>query len=304
LWFNKKGDKDPDLKVEVEITKGYEAFKWKLSNDTKYSTENFNPVFQDSGADTELFNYIYGFENLFIKSGFIDLNNEVFSTLINTFIVIRIVGPNENATAAAPAAKKGAPTPAAAPAFETVVEIKIPFYSLGFTTTGGIIEVDVPFSEYSQFSFPVPVCAPHVDMNQSQFTFKIIADTCVGEFLLGSRILSWASASFTNFPHTWTLHAPDAVDPKAKVPPTAAELRTKYLENISKHIQNQSKIASYTLSIGGTNGTEGDSTINQLHQLFPEVSLANGTIQFNEEAAKEIPVEDDIRIRTDLWKSK
>jgi hypothetical protein len=263
-------------------------------------------MLQESG-DSNTFNYVFGFDGLFVKSAFIELNNEVFNALVNTFLTVKIFSNNDTAAAsAAPIADKGkkGAAPVSEVKVEPIIEIRIPFYLFAFAT-GGILDVNVPFSQFGDLSLPLPICAASVDLQQSQFNLKIIADTCIGEYLLGSRVVSWSGAIFQGFPASWTLHAPDVVDPKAKVPPTAAELRSKYFENISKNLQNQGKLAAYTATVGGTGNIteeESDTTVAQLQQLFPAVSLSNGKIEFDEHKGKEIPVEEDIRNRTDLWK--
>jgi hypothetical protein len=326
LFLNKKEEKELNLKVEIEITKGYEAFRWKTSNESKFASDTFQPMFRenDSSAssdnnDAASFNYLFNHENLFIKSHYIELNSEVMNGLMNSNLLFRIVNADAVPVAAGGDAgkkddKKGGKGGPAAVApvttVEALVEISIPFYALTLVK-GGVLEINNQTS-FSQFTsvFPFfpssPTCSSTVNSDQSNWNIKLIMDSCMGEYLLGSRILQWKSASFSNFPSSWTLHAPDVADPKAKVQPTAQDLRTKYLENIVKNVANQGKIASYSVTVGGGNGNEeeGDNIVAQLSQLFPIMSLTNGKIEFNETQATEISIDEDIRNRIDLWKGK
>lgn len=100
------------------------------------------------------------------------------------------------------------------------------------------------------------------------------------------------------------------------MPPTAAELRGKYLENISRMVDSQSKYVSYKLSIGKdaalsdnnnespppTDGADenGDSKSSS-QSLLPMLALEGGKIEFNSTVAADVPTEEDIRARGDLW---
>jgi hypothetical protein len=321
LFLNKKEEKELNLKVEIEITKGYEAFRWKTSNESKFSSENFQPMFRendssDGNDDASSFNYLFNHENLFIKSHYIELNSEVMNGLMNSNLLFRIVNADAVAAAGGDAAKKddkkggkGGPAAVAPPTtVESLVEISIPFYALTLVK-GGVLEINnqTAFSQLAS-AFPffpsAPTSFPSVNSDQSNWNIKVIMDSCMGEYLLGSRIIQWKSASFSNFPSSWTLHAPDVADPKAKVQPSVQDLRTKYLENIVKNVANQGKIASYTVTVGGGNGgeEEADNIVAQLSQLFPIMSLTNGKIEFDETQAAEVSMDEDIRNRVDLWK--
>lgn len=86
-------------------------------------------------------------------------------------------------------------------------------------------------------------------------------DNGLTEYVLGCRILRWEWLELTLHheispttiilinsnpyfyrgslrnadPTVWGLKSPDAVDPKAKIQPTAADLRAKYIENMKRY---------------------------------------------------------------------
>lgn len=319
LGLHKPSDKDLNLRVELEITNGFEVFLWTPSNEKKFASEKFQPLLQEKDNSTDEGNtsasYLYGFNSLFLRSKFIDLNNEVMSGLVNASLVVKVLQVNGDASAAAaPPAKGGkgaAPAPVAA-AEEPLIQYTIPFATL-LRTKGSNLSFTQPVGEYQTPDVVVNTIHESVDANQSTFGIRFFADNNLAEYVLGCRVMWWEQAMLASPPHPWSLHAPDVIDPKAKVPPTAAELRTKYLENIVKNVAGQDGIASYSLVAGGASSTEDNTNVDvdqedegansakQIQQLFPSLTFSNGKIAFNQELATEVPVEEDIRIRGDLW---
>lgn len=248
--------------------------------------------------------YLYGFGGLYLRSNFIELNAEVLNALANTIISVKLVMLAEPQAAAPPAkGGKGAPPPPVAPAEETLVEQQIPLHSI-FTSGSGQMNFSGFLSEYSTVT-------AHALVNQeaSVLSFTASIDNDLSGFVLGSRILSWQSAVLNGPPHTWALHYADVLDPKAKVQPTAADLRAKYIDNIDKLIDSQGKVASYKLSVGGTDENassmgeeETTGLMDYMKKVFPLLELSNGRIFWEKEAALAVPVEEDIRQRGDLWR--
>lgn len=310
--------KDLVLRLDAEFVNGYNVFKWTSNGDVKYSSSKFTPVLQSSdNAGTEenqTFNYINGFDNLVLKSNFVDLSSEVISGLANASLKIAVVQINEVAETAPPAkAAKGAPPPVAAPSEEALLSLTIPFSSL-IQTSSGVIQVVGSHAD--------SVYHANVDGDQSYLNFTLSADNNMAEYVMGSTLLNWSGARLVNAPASWGLHFADVIDPKAKVPPTADELRKKYLEGISKLMDTQEKVATFQLSIGGEgvlpvppaaaieDGTgSGESEVNTadrslVQQMIVKQTLENGVLSFDKEAAAAVPASEDIRSMSELWSSK
>ena len=124
---------------------------------------------------------------------------------------------------------------------------------------------------------------------------SIVCDNDLAEYCLGCRVLQWdwgtlACPSAAN----WGIKYADVLDPKAKVQPTAADLRAKYLENMNKLVAHQEKVANFLLNIGSKESDGGGEVLSMLQ-------LSNGKIVFNQQIASEVPLDEDIRSRSDLW---
>ena len=91
------------------------------------------------------------------------------------------------------------------------------------------------------------------------------------------------------------IHSPDVADPKAKVQPSEAEYRKRYLENIGKMIANQSKYATYNGEIKPSSGSE--QAQGQGLEL-PAIVLGPGILAFDQEAASLVPPEHNLRLVT------
>ena len=125
------------------------------------------------------------------------------------------------------------------------------------------------------------------------------AENGLTEYSLGSRILRWDWGVLSNPEVAMTLKYADAVDPKAKIQPTAADLRAKYIENIKRLVAHQDKVAKFELLAGGKQ--EGEDRDAETNGTISELKLSNGLIEFNDELAHTVPISEDIRSRTDLW---
>jgi hypothetical protein len=114
------------------------------------------------------------------------------------------------------------------------------------------------------------------------------------------------------------LHAIDVIDPKAKVPPTEVELRSRYLDNIAKLVNDQANLCTFELSIGAAKNEVVEPRVDEdpespdvessaaarIKSLFPFNALSQGRIAFDAEAAASVPTNEDIRAREDLWSCK
>lgn len=311
-----------NVRLDLAIVDGYNVFQWVSTGDEKFSTSPFSPILQSEpdGEDTA-FTYINGFNNHFLRSTFIDLNDEVMNGLSNASLVINIVSLNE-AAPAAPAAKpaKGAPPVEVKPAEESLFKFKIPLHAL-LTAKNCTLGLYQPLSELMQqapFNAAGAVeLHPNVVDSQTALSIKISADNDFAEYVLGSKILQWEGAQLNAPPAAWGLHAIDFIDPKAKVPATEADLRAKYLENITKLVNDQANTVTFDLSIGlgkdqpvesaAKDPDAADavsSTTARIQAMFPYNALTKGRIAFNTELAATIPANEDIRARGDLWSCK
>jgi len=141
----------------------------------------------------------------------------------------------------------------------------------------------------------IKVMNPLIVPSSSSFSINIVCDNDLAEYCLGCKLLQWDWGTLTcPSAVNWGIKYADVLDPKAKVQPTAADLRTRYIENINKLVANQEKVANFSLTIGAKEESEDGEVLAMLQ-------LSNGKIVFNQQLASEVPLEEDIRSRSDLW---
>ena len=148
ISLNQKPSKDLSLRVDVELLNALNVFKWAVSDKPSFSTQVSKPVLQHSENETE-FQYLLGFDDLSIKSGLVDLNDEVLSGIANVQLKIKVISINHEA-GEVPAGKphKGAPAAPAAPAEETYVEIFVSLHTL-FLEKSGVVSISQSFEDLS-----------------------------------------------------------------------------------------------------------------------------------------------------------
>jgi len=323
LSLNTQSEKEPNLRIDLSITDGFSVFQWVSSGDENFSTAPFTPLLQvneDAGEEPQTeFNYINGFNNTFIRTTYIDLNDDVMNGLANAFLVIKLVSVDDSA-GDAPPPKKGAPAEIT-PKEEVLIQLTIPFHAL-LTSQNASMNLLEPLNELltkTPFCDTDPIVHPSVITEKTSLVLKLAGDNDLAEYVLGSKVLMWSGAQFDAPPAAWTLQSPDVADPKAKVPPTAEEFRAKYLENVPKLVEDQGTLCSFEISVGGTKGAapaeeagpeaaaegaEAEAAVPEpplIHSMIPTLSLAAGKISFNETVAGEVTMEEDIRAREDLW---
>jgi hypothetical protein len=311
VCFNKDFEKQPKLKTTVELQNGLDVFRFLKNNLTTYSGDEFVPHKQLNDSTGKPF-YLHNFEMLFLRSNYVELEKEVLRTLVNVVVSIKILMLNEVTVAAPAKGAKGAPAAPPTPSEELLIEYRIPFRQI-LTAAGGILDITESLAHVS-----VPfIVHEYIEKENSIFALKFLLDDDLASFVLGARILYYEQGILQSPPHTWALHAPDVIDPKAKIQPTALDLRNKYLENISKCIDSQGKIAQYKLLIG-VSKEDSNSTVNKIEETrdlemslidymktkFPVIELSNGMIHFHREAALEVPIEENIRETPHLWSGK
>ncbi len=306
--MTKAPPKDLVIRLDTEVINGFDVFKWVSNGDTKFSTSTLRPVLQSSEAtenvdETESI-YITGFNDLQLRTTFIDLNNEVMNGLSNSFLKLRIVSINENPEPVVPVkAAKGAPPVVAAPAEEVLIEFSIPMFTV-LQQNSCEFNISEALSDASSASF-LSVVHMNVVGSSSALSFSVTADNCLAEYVLAAKFLRWESASLRAPPVSWSLHAADVIDPKAKVPATAADLRAKYLENIARLVDTQDKVAAFGLNVGGELSPEAMDNLSEsasvLQQMLPCLQLPSGAIAWDKAAAAAVDPSEDIRSRADLW---
>jgi len=302
------GDEQGDLPVrlDLELVNHMDVFKWSSSSDSKASAGVFKASRQpgsDAAAPADVGEgeaeaaaappvvFTLGFPAMQLRTTYIDLNVDVMSALANAMLSIKVVIIG---------------------ATEEVVELCLPLFAV-LTAPGASISARSAFSEIStplSLSVTLPSDSSIVGA-ESWLTWRLLCDNDMTEFCVGSCVLQCEKSSLVAPPASWGLHYADVIDPKAKVPPTAEQLRAAWLEAIPKMVDAQSKYATYRLSIGGTapavavsEGDEGESAAAEggaSTPLLPVLSVPSGKLSFDAEAAAAVPPEVDIRTLPHLW---
>jgi tetratricopeptide (TPR) repeat protein len=288
------------LRVDVEILNGIESLTWNSSGSNKYSSANIDAFKLEENVDAndELVYYRLGFDNQFIRSSYIDLTGEILTSIGGASVSVKIVyinksaqEANEAASKAPPAKGKGAPTEVVQiPSEEVYVEFIMPLANL-FQIKGCVYENN-GFQLEEKSPIKCIISNDNIVDTSSSFSFIMQSDNDLAEYVMGGLFLNWSSSSLklSASHHQWGLHAPDVVDAKAKIQPTVAELREKYLENIKNLITTQNRVCNYSLLVSGADD-----------KLLSTLNLSNGLIAYNFEEADTVPEEEDIRERGDLW---
>jgi hypothetical protein len=138
------------LRIDLSIVGGFDVFQWVSSGDANFSTTVFSPLLQEDEAPAEVegeeaeapavFNYINGFNNVFIRSTFIDLNDEVMNGLANATLQVSVMSISEGGEVAKPI--KGQPPVDVKPAEEAL-----------------LLLCSRPPTARSAFSSPPPICS-------------------------------------------------------------------------------------------------------------------------------------------------
>lgn len=258
--------------------------------------------------------YTLGFNKNTARAAYIDLKNDSISTLASATLHIKIINIDDNPPPAAPAAsipsKKGAPTPVAPtePAEDILFVIDLPISNL-LKSKGSQFQTSKTFKEIVKSDIiTLNVKNKFIIDDQSLFSWKVSADNDLAEYAMGCSIMQFTDATFDNLPLSWSLHYNDVIDPKAKIPPTATDLRNRYLENIHKLVETQDKVCKYFIENGGDSSApppsvNADGEVEETDGIqFPQFSFGGGEIQFNSALAATVPIDENIRTRSDLWK--
>jgi hypothetical protein len=296
---------DIQVRTDVEIVGAGDTFKWDNSDSPKASTEKlkaYKELEDDSVAVANEKSFLLGFNQFYRRSAYLNLESDVLNALSNASLVIRVTRVDDSPPpAAAPSTKKGAAPPPSQPAEESIFELWIPFSSL-LTKKGSLFEFDGALDD-SQVLGSMGVQLRSVKSNvmlpRSRIAWKLFADNDLAEYVIGSSIVRWQGAKLVAPPVAWSLHYNDVIDPKAKVKPTNADLRAKYLENIAKLIETQDKVCSYSVTIASSTSTSEDG--EEQPPLLPTLTLSGGRIQFDAVAGGAVSVDEEIRNIPSLW---
>lgn len=308
-------------RLDLTIDNGFGVFQWVSTGSEKYSTDNFKPLLRSDDdivpdGDQPII-YLNGFNDLYLRTTYIDLNSEVMNGLANAILVVKVMIINEKPPEVAPVkGAKNAPPVEAVPVEELLVQLSLPLSSV-IAARNSRLSIFENLSElFTVYPFNLSgnTCSDKLVSSQTVMTLKTFADNDLAEYVLGSRIMYWINGCIDRPPAAWGLQAPDVLDPKAKIPPTALELRSKYLDNIASRVRIQDKAAKYSLSIGGppvpattataTNDSaeeEAAAAADALGSLFPLLEFSAGTVLFDDVAAKGVKETENIRARGDLW---
>ena len=306
LQLNFAEDPSPDsdlvLQAVVTIVDSSNVFKWASSGETTVSSAELtafrkpvdeevevvpaDPVAEGGEASEPVAVvkpetvYTLGFEKFASQmTQYIDLEETVLAALAATVVKVSI----------SQVAKEGeeVTTP--------LVELCLPLSTLmqrkGCTMSSGNSSLDSD----------TITCATGVSRTVSTMNFTVYADNNLAEACMGCKVLQWKSANLLNPPASWGLEYTEPVDPKAKVQPTAAELRAKYLAAIPGLIDNQASHAVYSLTIGvqpvAPVEGEGEAATTS---IIP-VTVIKGKLAWNAELASAIGEDDDIKAQGQLW---
>lgn len=261
------------------------------------------------GVDTE---FLVGLTNV-VRTNFLELSGTCMNSLCNSSLKIKVMSlmsaaaqAAAQAAAAAAAPKgKGAPPPVEISADEALIELVVSFSSLissnggssTFTTSLQNINPDDTCSNSDEYE-SVTILKESVVANKTCLIMRLAFDNDMAEFIAGSVVVQWGNATITNMPAEWGLKYADVIDPKAKVPATAAELRGKYLENIARMVSTSSAFANYSISLSEFPESGYDS---ESPKIFPAVSISKGSALFDLAQAQEFPPEENIRENSSLW---
>jgi len=314
------------VRVDLEILNHGGVFKWSSTSDSKVSSSVYKAVRQpdpevaqpvvevaaqegqgegDGEGDAAAAAatappaqpavYILGFTDFRLKTDFIDLNVDVVSALANALLSVKIVALGGGG--------------------EVVTELCLPLFAV-LTAPGACVSAQSPLCELSTpaaLSVTPPTGSSLIG-DDSYLSWRILCDNDLTEYCVGSSMLQVESVSLDVPPAAWGLHYADVVDPKAKVPPSAEQLRAAWLENIPKLIETQAKVASFTLTVGGPlpapaaevggeGGGEagGEEPSSAPPALLPALVVQGGVVGFDAAAAAAVPLSEDIRAQANLW---
>ena len=275
------------LRADVEIVDSSKVFKWAKNGKTIVGSgmlTSFRQVVEatqepaeaatetkSTEAGAKQFTYTVGLQNFTILTEYIDLNEEVVSALAGVVVKVKI--------------SKSSSTDAEVPAgpFYAELSLSVAELMMGKGCSLGGIE---PLTGANA------TCGEGVLAATSTIAWRFFADNNLAEFCLGCKVLQWPSASLVCPPGTWGLTYNDIIDPKAKVQPTPADLRTRYLEAIPKLIAQQATLAEYAVVIGN----QAEDTAS----LLPPIKL-KGVVHWNADMAGATSLDENIRSLGKLW---
>ena len=339
-----------NLRVDVEIINGPDDLRWVTSGTTMVQSEKMVPFYQapveadpaalaeggvegygsvvvSAGDDSTLIHkYIVGFagksgmNNFNLRSTYLTLSGEAVTKFTNATLSVKCVVVRE-APPPPVETKKGAPPPVQAPTDEVITDITFPLSVLvrakGSVLADAALPLDTAAVAAGRPDWQLTATHPHPHMlgTHSSISWRVAADNDLAEYLMGCSLVAWQGAVLPAPPAVWAFHCADVVDPKAKVQPTEADQRKKWIENIEKMVAVQGKYATFSAEIVPRVGVEGEGGLESVGSVgsggagaeggvadgtLPPISLAPGVIVFD--GGKAVAAgEENLRLRTDLW---
>lgn len=237
--------------------------------------------------------------NIVDRSKFVDMNIANVCNILNSYIYVKVLGPDlepENAGAAKTKNKEATPAP---PRESIICEFYFHIASLIRNVTG-VLEYGTSFSALSDQKIRTTF-SPEILPDNSTINCRLSLDNGFAEFVTGNNVFQWEAACITALPRAWGLPVVETQEKgkapaKGKTGPSNQERREKYISDLKNTLEGQALQAKYELLID-TSAVFGDIDV------LPPISLASGKLVFDFEAAANIDVDEDLALYSEpgLW---
>jgi hypothetical protein len=300
LIFQGNKVQDLNLRIDLEIVNKDPSNIFWSSNLPKFSTPEIVGIIDDfekteeykneddSSIASKSYYSVCLNPNILLRSTYINLNLDDITELCNTEIRFKIISMEKESatpvpTQPPPKGGKGAPPPVVSnePKEKIIFE--------GMTNFDSVF-LESSFATEKQFiDFNLINQDDNLLVSECSVNFRMSFDNDLAEYVFGSAIFSISNILIKNASIEFSVPCDDVIDPKAKVGPTESELRSKYLENVTKIIKNQNEIEKYHISFLSLNG------------IVPELKINLKEIIFDLESATLVPLNENIRSCKQLW---
>lgn len=263
---DKQGDTFP-LRFDAELHNCGKEATWATTGNNVVTTGMITAVPRANNATGD-FAYSCSFPDGRYLSSYLNLNNDVLSQLVNGILKLKIITVSETTVAGAKGAKEVVKVD------EVLAEVLVPLSRLLSCHVSCSLSSSMGSADNTDETLAGKEDAPTVLINSGckatvnrpsliaskcSLCWSAAADDALAEYVVGSSVISFNSPSLSRVPTIgWTIPSPDPVDPKAKVQPTAEDLRKKYIDNVVKLCQAQHETFTITSRFGGAS----DATSN------------------------------------------
>lgn len=272
----------PLFRLEYDLVGRCHELLWSSNNASKYISSDHKG--QESGVEN-------GFLiacNTFQRTNFLDFNELMMNSVVNSYLIVRIVliGPkiDESALATAAKGKKGAPV-VAEPTDISLAEICFPFSSL-LKEKSGRSEIKTDFHSL-QLNLPRTVVHPSLNPSLCNLSLCLSLDNGFLEYIAMSNLIQIEFVSVKNISREWCIpivapveKSKPAAKGKGKETPSSDDLKSKEIQLITETFSNQSTLAQYILSIDYADENT-DQEVNWIP--FPSMNLTGGRLEFHRE---------------------